>query len=151
MADPNGDHLYINLGASQTRERLKGFGHGVRKIQSAGKNKSLIIHTATGEHLLELESLFADVGCASRESELSEPIETLRNLGGSSAAWLRDTDIRTVADLRDVGPVFAYIQVKRKYPRASLNLLWALAAGLKGIDWRDLTDDEKEKLRAEIE
>lgn len=60
MNDIKGDRLYVSLGASQVRRRLKGFGHGVRKIQSAGKNQSVIIHTATGRHLEELEMLFAD-------------------------------------------------------------------------------------------
>jgi DNA transformation protein and related proteins len=150
VADPKGDHLFVNLSASQTRRRLKGFGHGVRKIQSAGKNQALVIHTATGQHLSELERLFSDVGFASRESELSEPIENLRNLGSTSAAWLRDADIRTIADLRDVGPVFAYMRVKSGNQRVTLNLLWALAAGLKDIDWRDITDKKKQKLLSEI-
>lgn len=150
MADPKGDHLFVNLSASQTRRRLKGFGHGVRKIQSAGKNQALVIHTATGEHLSELETLFADVGFASRESELSEPIENLRNLGRVSAAWLRDVEIRTIADLRNVGPVFAFMRVKNREQQVSLNLLWALAAGLKDIDWRELTDQEKNDLLVEI-
>jgi len=37
MADPKGDKLYVNVSALQTRRRLRGFGHGVRKVQSAGK------------------------------------------------------------------------------------------------------------------
>ncbi len=52
MTNIKGQHLYVNLSASQVRQRLKGFGHGVRKIQSAGKNRSLIIHTATGDMFL---------------------------------------------------------------------------------------------------
>jgi DNA transformation protein and related proteins len=62
MADPKGDKLYVNLGASQTRRRLRGFGHGVRKIQTAGRNQAVVIHTATGRHLDELKAQFADVG-----------------------------------------------------------------------------------------
>jgi hypothetical protein len=62
MADPKGDKLLVNLGASQTRCRLKGFGHGVRKVQSAGSHQAIIIHTATGRHLEELQAKFADVG-----------------------------------------------------------------------------------------
>ncbi|KAA5542141.1 TfoX/Sxy family protein [Roseiconus nitratireducens] len=150
MADPKGDFLFVNLSASQTRKRLKRFGHGVRKIQSAGKNQALVIHTATGEHLSELERLFADVGCSSGDVDLPEPIENLRNLGSVSAGWLRASGIRTVADLQDFGPVFAYEQVKRSHQNASLNLLWALAAGLQGKDWRDLTDAEKNKLLEEM-
>jgi hypothetical protein len=61
MQNIKGDRLHVNLNASQVRRRLKGFGHGVRKVQSAGKNQAVIIHTATGQHLLELQAVFADV------------------------------------------------------------------------------------------
>lgn len=72
MADPKGDKLYVNLSAARTRQRLKGFGHGVRKVHSGGRNRAVVIHTATGEHLAELERKFADVGCARSESIWSE-------------------------------------------------------------------------------
>jgi ubiquinone/menaquinone biosynthesis C-methylase UbiE len=70
MAEPKGDKLFVNLPASQVRRRLEGFGHGVRKVQSAGRNRAVIIHTAIGRHLEQLEAKFADVGCALTESEL---------------------------------------------------------------------------------
>lgn len=53
--------LLVNLGASQTRRRLKGFGHGVKRVATDGKHRAVIFHTATGQHLRELEALFADV------------------------------------------------------------------------------------------
>ena len=56
-----GYRLYVELGASQVRRRLKGHGFGVRKVESAGKNQAVIIHTATDQHLRQLESLFHDV------------------------------------------------------------------------------------------
>jgi len=61
MRRPAQHKLLVNLGASQTRRRLKGFGHGVRRVSTDGKGKSVIFHTATGQHLRELEALFADV------------------------------------------------------------------------------------------
>ena len=61
MGDPKGDMLYVNLSASQVRRRLKGFGHGVRKVQSAGKGRAVVIHTATGQHLEELVAVLGDV------------------------------------------------------------------------------------------
>lgn len=151
MADPKGHTLLVNVGASQARRRLKGFGHGVRKVQSAGRNQALIIHTATGQHLAELESKFADVGFSSSQASLSEPIANLRNLGAESAGWLRAVGIRTIAELNRVGPALAYRLVKQQQPAARLDLLWALAAGLGGRDWRELSDEEKEKLRAEVQ
>jgi hypothetical protein len=53
--------LYVNLSASQTRKRLKGHGFGAKKVEAADRNQAVIIHTATGEHLQDLEALFADV------------------------------------------------------------------------------------------
>ncbi len=70
MTDIKGQHLYVKLSASQVRQRLKGFGHGVRKIQSAGKDQALVIHTATGEHFEELKEVFGDVDTSSSEEDL---------------------------------------------------------------------------------
>jgi hypothetical protein len=83
MPDPKGHKLFVNLGPSQARRRLAGFGHGVRKVQSAGRNRAAIIHTATGAHLAELEAKFADVGFSDCEN-LSEPIENPQDLGTES-------------------------------------------------------------------
>lgn len=55
------EKLYLNLSASQTRKRLKGHGFGVKRVEATDRNQSVIFHTATGTHLRELESLFADV------------------------------------------------------------------------------------------
>jgi hypothetical protein len=61
MKEIKGFRLCVLLGASQVRQRLKGHGFGVRKIYSDGKDRAVIIHTATGGHLRELEALFQDV------------------------------------------------------------------------------------------
>lgn len=150
MADLKGDKLFVNLGASQTRRRLKGFGHGVRKVQTGGRNQAVIIHTATGRHLAELEAKFADVGCSSNAGTLGEPIANLRNLGPTSVGWLRDVGLTTRAQLANVGPVLAYQMVRQRYPSASLNLLWALAAALDDMDWRELAPEAKDCLRLEL-
>lgn len=55
------DRLYVRLGASQTRKRLKGHGFGVKKVETAGKGRAVIVHTATGGHRQQLHALFADV------------------------------------------------------------------------------------------
>ncbi len=61
MGEIKGDKLYLKLSASQVRRRLKGLGYGVRKVQSTGRNEAVIIHTATGDHLRELQAIFQDV------------------------------------------------------------------------------------------
>ena len=151
MPDPKGDKLFVNVGASQARRRLKGVGYGVRKVSSAGRNQAVIIHTATGQHLRELQAIFADVGFSTSESQLSAPIDNLPNLGKTSAAWLREAGISTIDELDRLGPVAAYRLVKQRQPSASLNLLWGLAAGLLGKDWRELGEDEKKLLLSELQ
>ena len=61
MNEIKGQRLYVALGASKVRRRLKGHGLGVRKVYCDGTSRAVIIHTATGEHLRRLESLFQDV------------------------------------------------------------------------------------------
>lgn len=77
MADPKNAKQFVNLGASQARRRLKGFGHGVRKVETAGNNQAVIIHTATGQHLCQLEAKFAEVGFAETEIGLRNPADLM--------------------------------------------------------------------------
>ncbi len=72
MKSVKGYRLYVELNASQVRRRLKGPGLGVRKVESAGSHRAVIIHTATGQHCRELEALFKDVMAAKTES-LTDP------------------------------------------------------------------------------
>lgn len=151
MNDIKGDRLYVSLGASQVRRRLKGFGHGVRKIQCVGKNQSVIIHTATGRHLEELKALFTDSTVTDSIQALGTPIETLRNLGPTSGKWLHDVGIQTKDELKRFGPVAAFQLVREKHPKVSLNLLWALAGALSDKDWRELTNSEKRQLQSDVD
>lgn len=75
------------------------------------------------------------------------PVSRLRNLGPKSARLLAEAGITTIAELRMLGAVKAY---KRVEDKASLNLLWAIAAGLADRDWRTLTAKEKGSLLAQI-
>lgn len=151
MGNVGGQHLYVNLAASQVRKRLKGFGHGVRKVESAGRHQALIIHTATGDHLDELEALFGDVATAHTPEALGEPVENLKNLGAATAAWLRAVGVHTVDDLRRIGPAATYTMVKQQQPQATTNLLWALAGGLQDKDSRQLSEAEKDALLRQAE
>ena len=78
------------------------------------------------------------------------PIEELRNIGPKSSEWLRACGIHTVEDLQSLGSVAAYQLVAHSLRGVSLNLLWALEAGLLDRDWRDLRNDEKTQLRSNV-
>jgi DNA transformation protein and related proteins len=82
---------------------------------------------------------------------VSQPLYKVRNLGPKSALMLAEAGIRSLDELKMLGAVKAYAWVKaRRSKFASLNLLWALAAGLEDRDWRELTTEEKEGLVAEL-
>ena len=70
----------------------------------------------------------------------------IRNVGPKSAAWLRQVGVRTQDDLVRIGPVEAFMKVKRAGFRPSLNLLYALAGAIENCHWADLPDDRKAAL-----
>ena len=80
-----------------------------------------------------------------------QPIAELLNLGERSAQMLAAAGITSVGQLRDLGPVVAFLAIKQAGQRPSINLLWAIAAGLQNRHWADLDDEEKAKLRRELE
>jgi DNA transformation protein len=87
----------------------------------------------------------------SRPPRNSRPVSALRNLGPKSAMMLAEAGIRSLDELEIMGAVKAYARVKSLRPKvASLNLLWALAAGLEDRDWRKLTAEEKSKLLSAV-
>jgi DNA transformation protein len=81
---------------------------------------------------------------------MSEPIESVRNLGPKTAKALADVGIRTRSDLETVGAVEAYIRLKTRGGNVSLNALYAMQAGLMDVDWRHLPGELKAALREEV-
>jgi DNA transformation protein len=65
-------------------------------------------------------------------------ISGLPGLGPKSQEMLARAGITSVAQLRKLGSVPAYLCVKRVDPKASLNLLWGLEAALTGIPWQEV-------------
>ena len=85
------------------------------------------------------------------QSAEETPIIELPGLGDRSVVMLRDAGITTIEQLRDLGPAFAFVAVRQRHRRVSLNLLWAMAAGLQGRHWTSLTRQEKDALRRELD
>lgn len=78
-------------------------------------------------------------------------LENFPNLGPKSAQMLAEAGITDEAQLRALGPVVAYLAVRQAGEMPSMNLLWAIAAGLQDRPWIELSDVEKKKLRAELD
>ncbi|MEO5624231.1 MAG: TfoX/Sxy family protein [Dokdonella sp.] len=75
----------------------------------------------------------------------------IRNVGPKSAAWLRQIGVRTTEDLARVGPVEAFLKIKRAGFRPSLNLLYSMAGALADCHWADLPEEQKQLLLSTLE
>lgn len=78
-------------------------------------------------------------------------IAALPQLGPRSQAMLAAAHIVTVAQLRKLGAVAAYAQVKQHHARASLNLLWALEGALTGLPWQVVAREHRTRLLLALE
>jgi DNA transformation protein len=73
-------------------------------------------------------------------------------IGAVSTGWLLEIGIQSAGDLRRVGVVEAYRQMKANHPReVSLNLLYGLEAALLGIHWNALPPERKAELKHEAQ
>jgi DNA transformation protein len=75
----------------------------------------------------------------------------LRNIGPKSAAWLRQVGLRTPEDLAAIGPVEAFMRVKRAGFKPSLNLLYALEGALCDTHWQEVPEARRQELVAQAE
>lgn len=64
--------------------------------------------------------------------------------------WLAECELDSIASLRAVGPVVAFLSVKQRHADASLNLLWAIYGAIHDVDWRDVSETAKAELRNEL-
>lgn len=77
--------------------------------------------------------------------------EKLRNIGPKSTAWLRQVGLRSRAELAEVGPVDAFMRVKRAGFRPTLNLLYSIEGALQDSHWRDVPEHRRVELVAAAE
>ena len=77
--------------------------------------------------------------------------EKLRNIGPKSMAWLRQTGVRTLEDLKGVGALAAFVRVKRAGFKPSLNLLYALEGAILDCHWQEIPDSRRSELIADAE
>jgi len=87
----------------------------------------------------------------SRSHQERATIASLDNLGPKSQDMLAAAGVHTVAQLRKLGAVPAYARVKALWPRASLNLLWALEGALTDLPWQVVAREHRTSLLLALE
>jgi DNA transformation protein len=75
----------------------------------------------------------------------------LRNIGPKGMAWLRQTGVRSLEDLREVGALAAYVRVRRAGFKPSLNLLYALEGAILDCHWQQIPDERRTELVTQAE
>ncbi|MEM6326876.1 MAG: TfoX/Sxy family protein [Bacteroidota bacterium] len=82
---------------------------------------------------------------------MAEPagVETLPNLGPTSASMIREVGIETADDLREAGAVLAYKILQHRFGRQRVNalFLFAMEGALIGRHYNDFSPEEKAALR----
>jgi len=77
--------------------------------------------------------------------------DKLRNIGPKSMAWLRQTGVRSLDDLKAVGSLAAFVRVKRAGFKPSLNLLYALEGAILDCHWQEIPDARRSELILDAE
>ncbi len=72
--------------------------------------------------------------------------EKIKTIGPKSMAWLRQTGIRTQADLEAVGSLAAYVRIKRAGFKPSLNMLYAMEGAILGCHWQEIPAERRSEL-----
>lgn len=78
-------------------------------------------------------------------------LSAVPNLGPKSAQMLAAAGVTTLAELRTLGAVAAYLRVRRAEPKASLNLLWALEGAVIGMPWQQVAREHRTRLLMALE
>jgi hypothetical protein len=72
--------------------------------------------------------------------------EKIKNIGPKSMAWLRQTGIRSLDDLKTTGSLSAYVRIKRAGFKPSLNLLYAMEGAILDCHWQEIPEARRSEL-----
>ena len=79
-------------------------------------------------------------------------LKDLKGLGQKTEKQLNDIGIYSKADLKQIGPVKAFIKLKNESNfKPSLNFLYAMVGALEDKHWTEIARQDKERLLFELE
>ena len=78
-------------------------------------------------------------------------LRDLPGLGPKSEAMLAEIGIENDADLRRIGPVRAFLMLRKQGRNPSLNLLYAMTGALSGKNWLDVAQSQRVELLLELD
>lgn len=78
-------------------------------------------------------------------------LRDLPGLGPQSEKMLAEIGIETRDDLERIGPVQAFLMLRKQGANPSLNLLHAMTGALSGKSWLDVAQSQRVELLLELE
>lgn len=96
-------------------------------------------------------SSVVDAGGVNVKEALASDLLALPNLGPRSVEMLAQAGIHSQDQLRALGAVRAYAQVRGTCARVSLNLLWAMEGALSLRPWQQVAQDDRASLLMALE
>jgi len=79
-------------------------------------------------------------------------LSKLKGLGPKSERCLNEIGIHTVAELKAIGPMEAFVRLCNEgHIKPSLNFLYALVGALEDRSWQEIARNEKTQLLLELQ
>ena len=79
-----------------------------------------------------------------------QDLARLPGLGPTSAGWLVEVGVESMADIDRLGSVAIYRRLRLAREGITPNMLYALESLVLGCHWRDLPAERKAALRVEV-
>ena len=78
-------------------------------------------------------------------------LSSLKNIGNTSAFWLKTVGINSYDDLKGIGAVQAYVRIQDYGIKTSKSLLYSLHGALIDQYWKDIDPNTKQQLCQSLE
>ena len=78
-------------------------------------------------------------------------LRDMKGLGPKSEKDLYGIGITSVEDLKEIGPIPAYLRLKAVNGKVSLNMLYALVGAVEGRHWLDVAQQDRSALLTALE
>lgn len=82
---------------------------------------------------------------------MANKLTELKNIGNTSALWLKAIGINSREQLLEIGAVEAYLRIQERGIKTSKVLLYTLEGALTDTHWNDIPETTKAYLRQQAE
>ncbi|NRB37557.1 MAG: TfoX/Sxy family protein [Pseudomonadales bacterium] len=82
---------------------------------------------------------------------MNTTLTDLKNIGNTSALWLKAIGITNKQQLQEIGTIEAYLKIQERGIKVSKVLLYTLEGALLDCHWNDIPESTKQQLCLQVE